>query len=63
MAVPKRKTSRSSTRSRKSANMRLVPERALAVPQLRRVEAPAHGVQQLWLAIEVGRYSTSTDRA
>ena len=49
MAVPKRKTSRSATRSRKSANMRLAPPRALAVPELRRVAAPAHRVQQLRL--------------
>ncbi len=49
MAVPKRKMSRSATRSRKSANMRLAPPRALAVPELRRVAAPAHGVQQLRL--------------
>ena len=49
MAVPKRKMSRSATRSRKSANMRLVPQRALAVPELRSVEASAHGVRQLWL--------------
>ena len=49
MAVPKRKMSRSATRSRKSANMRLAPRRALAVPELRSVAAPAHGVQQLRL--------------
>ena len=49
MAVPKRKMSRSATRSRKSANMRLAPPGALAVPELRRVAAPAHGVQQLRL--------------
>ena len=39
MAVPKRKMSRSATRSRKSANMRLEPTAALAVPELRRVAA------------------------
>ena len=49
MAVPKRKMSRSATRSRKSANMRLVPPRALAVPELRRVAASPPGVRQLWL--------------
>ena len=48
MAVPKRKMSRSATRSRKSANMRLAPG-ALAVPELRRVAASAHGVRQLRL--------------
>ena len=49
MAVPKRKMSRSATRSRKSANMRLAPPRALAVPELRCVAASPHGVQQLRL--------------
>ena len=49
MAVPKRKTSRSATRSRKSANMQLSRPAALAVPELRRVAAPAHRVRQLRL--------------
>ena len=50
MAVPKRKTSRSDDPRRASRRTwRLAPPRALAVPELRRVEAAAHGVRQLRL--------------
>ena len=49
MAVPKRKMSRSATRSRKSANMQLSPAAALAVSELRRVPPAAHGVRELRL--------------
>ena len=47
MAVPKRKTPRAKTRSRRASNWTLDAPGALAVPHLRRGEAAAHRVRQL----------------
>ena len=60
MAVPKRKMSRSATRSRKSANMQLALPAALVVPELRGVALP-HTVCGTVAGTEAARSSTSTD--
>ena len=61
MAVPKRKTSRSATRSRKSANMRLVPARTrcarTAARRSCRTRCAATAV-----STAAARSSTSSDR-
>ena len=49
MAVPKRKMSRSATRSRKSANMRLAPPAHSLCPNCGASRLPHRGVQQLRL--------------